>query len=92
MMRQIPMMKWSKRPLIVFAGDDIIEGKQYRLLVAAHSRSEASRITKVSTSRIKRYWLITRNEAEVELAQSKPGTIFIHEYNYTNAPWAEYIP
>ena len=76
-------------PLQVWHGDDIIEGIQYRLIVAAKTRAEVSRLTGISTARIKKYWTITQNEAEVTLATGKPGTVFIHEMNYANAPWAE---
>jgi len=55
MMRQIPQMIWSKKPLKVWIGDDIIEGVQYRLIVAAKTRAEVSRLTGVSTARIKKY-------------------------------------
>jgi hypothetical protein len=84
-------MTWSKKPLKVWNGSDIIEGIQYRLIVAARSRAEASRLTGVSTAQIKKYWSITANEEQIKLAKSKPGTVFICEMNYGNSPWAELI-
>ncbi len=73
----------------VFAGSMLVDSKQHRAIIAATTRAEASRVTGIPKSRIKHYWTITSNEAEVELAKSKPGTIFIHEMNYSNAAWAE---
>ena len=73
----------------VFGGNDILEGIQYRMIVAAKSRAEAARLTGVSKSYIKNYWATTENEAEVKLANSKPGTVFIKPLNDYNGAWAE---
>lgn len=92
MMRQIPQMTWKENLLPVYGGADILSGVQYRLIVAAKSRAEVSRITKISKSYLKKYWSTTGNEAEVKLANSKLGTVFIQPINEPMAAWAEYIP
>lgn len=93
MMRQIPQMVWNEtNPLPVYGGADILSGVQYRLIVAAKSRAEASRITKIPKSYLKKYWSTTGNEAEIKLANSKAGAIFIRPLNDYMAAWAEYKP
>lgn len=51
-------------------------GEQIRVVLAAKSWAEASRISGDSLSHMQTYGAITGNETEIKAATSKPGVVF----------------
>lgn len=51
-------------------------GYQSRTVVAARSRAAAARALDVSSAYLRDYGSITGNEAEIEIATSRPGVAF----------------
>lgn len=60
-------------------GGLIHAGRQRRTIVAAKSRAEVCRLTGLSDSQIKGYWSVTGNKAEIDLAMSRPGVVFMSD-------------
>ena len=63
------------RGLRVYGGWAInTAGKQERVVIAVHNQKEITNILRISLSHINKFWSITGNEKEVELALQNPLT------------------
>lgn len=64
--------------LKAFAGRIFLRNTgQCQCVVAATSQAKAASILKVSLGEIRNYFSLTGNEKDIEIALSKPGTVFI---------------
>jgi hypothetical protein len=71
-------------------GLDVLFGvRQRRVIVAAPSRAAAARALGCSSAYLGSYGCPTGNDREIALAESKPGTVFIHVADDLSAPFAE---
>lgn len=68
--------------LKVFGGLMIINGKQVRIIVAATSQKKAAELTGVSLAHLRDYWSVTGNAVELDVALSKPNTVFVSDSDF----------
>lgn len=74
-------------PLKVFGVRDYVGARAVRVIVAAHSQTEAARLINTSRTRFRLAGSETRNPEEVELALSAPGKLFWKSTDKPGARW-----
>lgn len=83
-----------KNKLKVYGGIIFVKGKQMRAVVATTSQKRLSEIVKESLYEIRNFWSETGNDAELEIALSKPESVFYKTLDYFQAEeidWTELV-
>jgi hypothetical protein len=68
--------------LKVYGGNEMVAGRQMRVIVAAHSMNEVARLLDATVYQVRNYWAETGNKCERETALAEPGTVFVAENSY----------
>lgn len=68
--------------LKVFGGLTIKNGKQVRTIVATTSQQKAADLVGISLGHLRDYWSVTGNPTELDVALSKPNTVFVSDSSF----------